>query len=638
LRNPAGHSFGYFAAGRLTDGWAAGHHYGYGYGPTTGCTADSAGADSDRTTATDDGAAGAGYCYDQADRLISTTDPRVSSGACPAGGTAQVCYDNHGNVVRLGGQTFGYDAADRNVSLSTPTVPNPTTVAYQRDGTDRIVERDETGYQPIGLRGVSSASSAAAVSSLAVAVPAGAQPGDVLVGQLVAPVKATVTAPAGWVPAATVSGPAGGVTVSVFTHLVAAGDPAGVSFTVKGAAVVLSVGVGDYTGVDTAVPVNVTAAAAPAGTGTVFTAPAVRTDRSGTEVLALWGFTPASAAAVSAGPVLRWQVSSTAGAGDVTAVGADQPVPGAGAAPSVTATTTTPVSAAVLTVALNPAYATTVVRYGYTGDGDTADLTLTGTNTVTGRTIGLLGGVLVSKRGSPAVDVWSYPNLHGDTVATTDGTGAVTGVYGYDPFGGPLGVIPDNSAGDLDYGWLGKDQRGTDTTLAGLGIIEMGARLYAPLLGRFLQTDPVPGGSANDYDYCNGDPINCTDLNGKWPHIHWRRVGHLIGRHWRGLAQIAVAGACVFTGAVTCAAISLSVAFVSSAYRSRGSWHFHGRGFAIDAAFAIAGGSGGRRWEHSLRSIYGREIPRVVRRVVGFVTTGYSSSGDFVTRRYAGLE
>ncbi len=34
----------------------------------------------------------------------------------------------------------------------------------------------------------------------------------------------------------------------------------------------------------------------------------------------------------------------------------------------------------------------------------------------------------------------------------------------------------------------------------------------------FLQTDPVPGGSANNYDYCNADPINCYDLAGTWPH------------------------------------------------------------------------------------------------------------------------
>jgi len=43
----------------------------------------------------------------------------------------------------------------------------------------------------------------------------------------------------------------------------------------------------------------------------------------------------------------------------------------------------------------------------------------------------------------------------------------------------------------------------------------MGVRLYNPTTGRFLTVDPVYGGNANDYDYCNGDPINCTDLDGR---------------------------------------------------------------------------------------------------------------------------
>ena len=43
----------------------------------------------------------------------------------------------------------------------------------------------------------------------------------------------------------------------------------------------------------------------------------------------------------------------------------------------------------------------------------------------------------------------------------------------------------------------------------------MGARSYVPQLGRFLQPDPVPGGSANAYAYTFGDPVNTSDPSGE---------------------------------------------------------------------------------------------------------------------------
>jgi RHS repeat-associated protein len=62
------------------------------------------------------------------------------------------------------------------------------------------------------------------------------------------------------------------------------------------------------------------------------------------------------------------------------------------------------------------------------------------------------------------------------------------------------------------FGFEGKNGIGTDTDAG--GIVLMGARLYDPGTGRFLQVDPVFGGSCNAYDYTCQDPVNACDLNG----------------------------------------------------------------------------------------------------------------------------
>ena len=58
---------------------------------------------------------------------------------------------------------------------------------------------------------------------------------------------------------------------------------------------------------------------------------------------------------------------------------------------------------------------------------------------------------------------------------------------------------------------LGGKQRRTELKS---GAVQMGVRSYVPQLGRFLQVDPVAGGSANAYDYVNQDPLNNTDIGG----------------------------------------------------------------------------------------------------------------------------
>jgi RHS repeat-associated protein len=155
----------------------------------------------------------------------------------------------------------------------------------------------------------------------------------------------------------------------------------------------------------------------------------------------------------------------------------------------------------------------TVAKYGYSGDDDSPDFTMSAGGAVIDQLIAVVGGVIVSVNASSSK--WSYPNVHGDIVALADGAGAKQGAtISYDPFGAAIAGLPDNSVDDYDYGWLGNQLRGVEHE-GSFQTIEMGARQYVPGLGRFLEVDPVEGGSANDYDYCGADAINCVDLDGR---------------------------------------------------------------------------------------------------------------------------
>jgi large repetitive protein len=171
-------------------------------------------------------------------------------------------------------------------------------------------------------------------------------------------------------------------------------------------------------------------------------------------------------------------------------------------------------------------------RYGFSGPGDSPDFTTDASNSVVERTINLIGGAILTKRASTG-DVWSYSNIHGDVVALANAAGLKQGpTVTYDPFGQAVSGEPDNSAGSYDYGWVGKNQKGTEQA-AGLDQIEMGQRLYLPALGRFAQADPVFGGSSNDYDYASQDPLNKFDLSGT---SIFGSIGHFVRKHWKAIA------------------------------------------------------------------------------------------------------
>ncbi len=126
------------------------------------------------------------------------------------------------------------------------------------------------------------------------------------------------------------------------------------------------------------------------------------------------------------------------------------------------------------------------------------------------RNITGINGSLVAIQNNGETPELQLTNLHGDIIAkaylsetaTELAAKADTSEYG----------VPTVTA-PAKYAWLGASELPTELPS---GVVTMGVRSYVPQIGRFLQPDPVPGGSADAYSYTFGDPIGTTDPTGAY--------------------------------------------------------------------------------------------------------------------------
>lgn len=157
--------------------------------------------------------------------------------------------------------------------------------------------------------------------------------------------------------------------------------------------------------------------------------------------------------------------------------------------------------------------------FGYTSTDTVPDYEMDNTWAVRERYVQLPGGVLFTIRSSASSfsstsNVYSFPNIHGDTMVTTNGGGSLTNAFAYEPFGKLSSTAqPDNANGKADFDYVGQFEKQTETLFGNQPQI-MGARVYFSNMGRFVQPDPIDGGCSNPYSYVYGDPVNLTDITG----------------------------------------------------------------------------------------------------------------------------
>ncbi|HEX5307934.1 MAG TPA: SMP-30/gluconolactonase/LRE family protein [Solirubrobacteraceae bacterium] len=118
-------------------------------------------------------------------------------------------------------------------------------------------------------------------------------------------------------------------------------------------------------------------------------------------------------------------------------------------------------------------------------------------------------GELVAVQDGSEAPVLQIQDLHRNIVGTASSSETATGLLSKGDsteYGVPRTSSPPK------FAWQGAFALRTELPS---GVVAMGARSYVPGVARFLQPDPIEGGSANAYAYTYGDPIESADPSGE---------------------------------------------------------------------------------------------------------------------------
>jgi RHS repeat-associated protein len=124
------------------------------------------------------------------------------------------------------------------------------------------------------------------------------------------------------------------------------------------------------------------------------------------------------------------------------------------------------------------------------------------------------GGMVATRHGPGTDNLWTFTfgELRG-TRFVTDRDGAVSQDLSYTPYGEAVSNgAPPGSRKYQNQQWNGGD------ALAAFGLSQLGARIYDPVIGRFLSRDPLvlpaTASSTNPYSFATNDPVNNADPSG----------------------------------------------------------------------------------------------------------------------------